>query len=48
MENSSNDLVILLTGTITRNSFSNPILADTETREQHYTDALNFYLDFSC
>lgn len=45
MENSSNDLVILLTGSITPNSFSNLILTDPEIREQQYREALNFYIE---
>ena len=44
MENSENNLVILLTGTINPNSFSNLTIKNPEIRRQQYLDAIKFYL----
>lgn len=45
MENRMNDLVILLTGTITPNSLSNLTIKDPAIRRQQYYDALKFYIE---
>ena len=45
MENKKNDLVILLTGTITPNILSNLTIKDPEAREEQYKEALQFYID---
>lgn len=44
MENRPNELVILLTGTITPNSLSNLIVKEPAIRRRQYYDALNFYI----
>jgi len=44
MENSLNDLVILLTGTITPNSYSNLTIRNPIIRHNQYLEAVNFYL----
>lgn len=44
MKNKNQDLVILLTGTITPNSDSNLTIKDPGIREQQYLEALNFYI----
>ena len=44
MEKNKNSPVILLTATITPNSFSNLSITDPEIRRQQYLDALNFYI----
>lgn len=44
MENRPNDLVILLTGTITPNSLTNLTIKDPETRRKQYLEALKFYI----
>ena len=44
MENNDNNLVILLTGTITPNSLSNLTIKDPEAREEQYREALQFYI----
>ena len=44
MEKNKNSPVILLTATITPNSFSNLSITDPEIRRQQYHDALNFYI----
>lgn len=45
MKHRENDLVILLTGTITPNSLTNLSLKDPEIRRQHYLESIRFYLN---
>ena len=44
MNNYTNQLIILLTGTINPNSFSNITIKDPRIRRQQYLDAIDFYI----